>query len=996
MKNRGFFLFLIGAFTLICIYNITATVIRISTDAKLNAMTSEVRSEWLKDEDNRNNFKWAEENSFSLGLDLQGGMFVTLEVGIDEVLASLASNPSDPTLVKALAAARKQQLTSQDGFVSLFVTALQKEAPNAKLAVFFAKGENQISYNSTDGEVIAMLNSKLDAAFENSVQVLRTRIEQFGVDSPTLQASPSTGRVLIELPGVKDADRVRRLLRGTAELGFWPCYRGGEAFNYLIAVNERVRVIKGLTADTTQTDSAKAAQAPKDTTAAADTTQSFTDAIGQGDAKDSTAAAKDSLSQDEQVVKFKKENPFFGLLSPPSQEMLQNSSSPIVGYALASDTAAINKYLALPEIRSILPSDLKLLWTAKPESEENPYYVMIAVKGSREGVAPLTGDVIVDAKQEFGQTGNEPEVTMSMNVDGAKIWKKMTTEYSGQSIAIVLDNLVYTYPTVNDPIPNGRSSISGSFTIDEAKDLANVLKAGKLRAPVRIEGEEIVGPTLGEATTQRGLYSFIAGFIAVVAFMMLYYRSSGVVASIALFINLVFVIGVSSAFHITMTLPGIAGILLALGMAVDANVLIYERIREELEEGRSVRSAISVGFSKALSAIIDGHVTPLITAFILTVVGTGPIKGFGVTLIIGVLTSMISAVVITRVIIDYRVTKSEGKTLSFGSAAAARFFKRIKLDFITNRKRSYAILVTLIVASLAAMLFLGFKLGVDFKGGRQYIVEFSQMPESLDKVRSDLKTAFDGEEPIVKTIGAKAEIMVTTAYKLGEPESEKIVQEKLLAGMNTSYSSLKPTIIKSTNIGPTVARDIRDSAVNAVLFSLLGIFLYIIIRFRRWQFALSAVLSLAFNVLMVLGVFALLGQFTLPFSVEVDQSFIAAILTIVGYTITDTVVVFDRIRETMHDDKTHHDLGWLFNKALNDTLSRTIITPTTVLITAIVMFIFAGSVLQGFMLAMIIGVIVGTFSTLFLASPLALDLLKRFLTVSAPATGSKQPALSTK
>ena len=972
MKNRGFFLSLVIIFTAICLYNIFWTVERISIDADLNASTVAQRSEYLKDEDKRDYYAWAQKNSLSLGLDLQGGMFITLEVGIDEVLKGLTDNPTNPTFVKALELARKKQLTRQDGFIDLFIESVRELDANAKLSSFFAGSKLGLSYTASDGDVAQKLNEEVQIAFDNSLQVIRTRIDQFGVAAANIQAVPSTGRILVELPGVKDAERVRKLLRGTAELGFWPCKTGAEVFSTsLVPINEKIRVLKGLATDTTQTDSS-ATVAAADTTAT-DTTQSLTEALGDSTKTD----AEGNQSQDEQRKKFERENPFFAVLTPPSQDQFTSqSTSPVVGYALPTDTAQVNAYLRLPEVRPLLPTDVKLLWTAKPDSPESPYLTLIAIANTRDGVAPLTGDAIVDTKQDFDPDNNQPIVSMSMNVDGAKIWRKMTSDNKGRSVAVVLDNLVYTYPTVNQEIPNGQSVISGNFTVEEASDLANVLKAGKLRAPVRIEGGEIVGPSLGVQTTQRGLVSFVLGFVAVIAFMAIYYRSSGVVAALALVVNLIFIIGVSSALNIAMTLPGIAGIVLSLGMAVDANVLIYERIREELENGRSFRPAIAAGFKNALSAIIDGNLTTLLTGAILYTVGSGPIRGFAVTLIIGIITSMVSAIVVTRILIDWRTAKSDTPNLSFGIAGATHFFKTRKLDLVKGRKLYYGVTLTLVVAMVASIALLGFKLGVDFKGGRQYIVEFTQMPADIDQVRGDLEQAF-GETAVVKTIGERNQLMVTTAYKINEPDSEDAVQQALLTGMNAHNASLQPKVVRSTTVSATIARDIKTSAIQAVLLSLVGMFLYIFVRFRRWQFGLAAVASLGFNVLMVIGIFALLGQLTLPFSVELDQAFIAAILTIVGYTINDTVVVFDRIRETLHGAKTSTDLSELFNRALNDTLSRTVITSATTLLSALVLFLFAGQIIQGFMLAMILGIVIGTFSTLFVASPLSLDLLRR-------------------
>lgn len=994
MKNRSLVITLLAVFSAICVWNIYWTTTRISLDQQLSDMNAEQRSAWLKDPDNVSHYKRAVDRSFSLGLDLQGGMYITLEIGVDEVVAGLASN-RDATFERALVAARKDN-SSQTGFVDAFVQELKKADPNARLAAYFAS-RLQLPITASDAEVQRELQAEADAAIANAFEVLRRRIDQFGVASPNIQEQPGTGRILVELPGVKDADRVRKLLRGTARLEFWPTYTANEGLSVLLRINERVKQLAGTATDTASLAAAANEAGQTGTTPKADTASSagnLAEALGQKPTGDTTKSSgiDSTASEAVQRAQFEKQNPFFAAFQAIQRE---NGNSPALGYVLVSDTNRVNRWLERPEIRSLIPGDMRLLWTAKPEAENSQVLTLLAIRGNREGKAPLTGDVIVDARQDFEDNGATPSVSMTMNAEGAQKWKKMTTDYLQKSIAVVLDNQVYTYPNVNNVIANGSSSISGNFSIEEAKDLANILKAGKLPAPARIEGEEIVGPTLGTDTTQRGLVSFGLSFAAVLLFLLAYYRGSGLVAIVALVFNLFLVIGISSAMNIVMTLPGIAGIVLSLAMAVDSNVLIYERIREELQAGRNFRAAIKSGFQNALSAIVDGNVTTFLTGLILFAFGSGPIRGFAVTLMIGIVTTLVAALLVTRLILDYYANKSETTNLNFGQHSFSRFFRSLNIDLIGKRRAWYGLTGALVVAAAVAIAVFGFRTGVDFQGGRQYVVGLNVAPSEqvVESVRQDLTNAFQNNQPIVKTVGSKDQLMITTSYLVDDPGAAETVEAALIQGIKQRNAGLNPTILRSSTVGPTVADDIKTGALYAVVFSLLVMFVYIFIRFRRAEFGLASIIGLAFNTIMVLGLFALLGSIdALPFSAEVDQTFIAALLTILGYTINDTVVVFDRIREMSEDKYDRAGLDRLYNRAINDTFSRTIITAVTTLLSALILFFFGGDVLKGFMLALFFGIVAGTYSSILIASPLSLDLILGRNKKQTPATPQRVAA----
>jgi SecD/SecF fusion protein len=973
MRNKNVIATLLVIFALICAYNLFYTFYTFSIESDLNSMTPQEKNEKFKDGDFNETYKNARKNSLSLGLDLQGGMFITMEVGVDEVIRALAENPTDSTFNKAIELARKKKITSQESFVDLFVATMKEIDPNASLASYFSNKDNGISFSTPDNEVIKLLKKEADDAIENTFKNIRTRIDQFGVTSPNIQLQGGSGRILLELPGVKDAERVRKLLKNTAKLEFWTTYTVEEAFPYLEKVNNKVKELKGIAveSDSAKTDSATASSDTSKTKVASATANDSTSDINKVLGKDAAAKNDSSLTDDEKRDKFLKENPFFAVLTFPNFQNM-SASAPVVGYALIQDTAQVNSYLNLPEVKEVLPDDLKLFWTAKPEAKESQYLTLIAVKSTSDNVAPLEGDVIERAKQDFDQ-GGAASVSMTMNSDGAQTWKKLTEANIGKSIAIVMDNLVYTYPTVNNVIPNGQSQITGNFSVEEAEDLANLLKAGKLPAPARIEGEETVGPTLGESNIQGGMFSFILGFFAVMAFMIIYYRSSGLVASLALLVNLFFLLGVSAAFQIVMTLPGLAGIVLTMGMAVDANVLIYERVREELGHGKSMKASIAAGFQNAFSSIMDSNITTFLTGVVLFAFGVGPIRGFAVTLMIGIATSLVAALFVTRFILEYQLAKGK-KPLVFGNDASTRFFSKMDIKMTSRKKSFYIFSGTLTVLSLISIFTFGFKQGVDFKGGRQYIVEFSK-PVDVDQVRENLTESFSGMSPIIKTIGNSNQLMITTNYLIEDGQANDKVISTLLSGLNKSQKVNKENIIKSSIVGPTVASDITRSAIYAVIFSLIIIFLYILIRFYKWQYSLGALASLFHDVIIVLGLYSFIGWLDiLPFSMEIGQDFIAAILTVIGYSVNDTVVVYDRVREDIAEMKTD-SLNSIFNIAINQTLSRTMITSLTTILTAMILFTFGGEVIRNFIFAILFGITFGTYSSVFIASPIALDCL---------------------
>ncbi len=996
MQSKGAIRFIAIAFAVVCLYQLSFTwkTHQIEGRAKdfakgdssaehryLDSMKSEaVYNMWIQ----KYTYSECKEREINLGLDLKGGMNVTLEVSIPEIIRALANNSLDPTFNKALSNAVDKEKTSQKDFVTIFGEEFQKLDKNARLSAIFSNAslQDKISLNSTNEDVLKIIKKEADDAFESTYKILRTRIDKFGVTQPNIQKLSGSGRILVELPGVKDKDRVRKLLQGTAKLEFWETFNLKEIYPALSKADANLRSLVDPSSDTLVNKDAS-----KDTTAGGKKVASTKDstkndssklALAQTINKADTTKSNDTGSNAFKAADAAKKNPLFALLFniPPktNEEAKAMEKSPIMGSCLIKDTAKVNSYLTMPSIKSLFPAECKFLWTVKPSRfKDKNILELIAIKiPGRENKAKLEGDAIVDAAQDFGQMDHRPEITMEMNPDGANTWRRMTAENKDRAIAIVLDDNVYSYPNVINEIPNGRSSITGNFEVNEAKDLANILKAGKLPAPAKIVEEAVVGPSLGQEAINAGLLSFIIALILVLIFMAFYYSSGGMVADIALFANIFFIFGVLASLGAVLTLPGIAGIVLTIGMSVDANILIFERIREELANGKGMRLAIQDGYKMAYSSIIDSNVTTLLIGIILYSFGSGPIQGFATTLVIGILTSLFSAIFITRFIFDWRIAKN--KAIKFASKMTEGAFKNINIDFIGARKYYYIISGTILIAGIISIAVKGFNFGVDFKGGHTYQVQFKQAV-TTEKV-IDVLTPVFGAAPEVKTFGSNNEVKITTTYLIdtNNPTTDSLIEKKLNDGLD-KLTGNGHEIRSSQKVGPTIANDIKISALWAIFFSLVVVFFYILIRFKKWQFSLGAVVSLFHDVVIVLSLFSIFNGI-LPFSLEVDQAFIAAVLTVMGYSITDTVVVFDRLREYLSTHK-KQEIGPVLNQALNATLSRTINTSLTIFFVLLSIFIFGGSVIRGFSFALLIGVVVGTYSSICIATPIVLDFDKK-------------------
>jgi len=941
-------------------------------------------------------FTYAEckKNEINLGLDLQGGMNVTLQVQVKDLIKALSDNNPDPQFNQALSMAIEAQKNSQEDFVTLFEQSWNEVASGGSLAAVFHNRENKDRFpiDATNEEVLTTIKEEADAAVSTAEQVLRKRIDGLGVVQPTIQRQPGTGRIIVELPGVKNKERVRKILQGTAKLEFWETYDNGEIYNNLDQANallsEKIGIRKEEAAkDTTNTEVVAEADSSEVTEEVAEEadSNSLQSLLGEADSS-GAATGVDSANIAQAREDYAKANPLFAKLRPaiyqdPESGNYYAGQGPTVGYASINDTAEINKMLDRRDVMALFPRRMKFLWAAKPYDEDGKFLQLFAMNvSSKEGKAPLEGDVITNARVVNDALGN-PEISMSMNAEGAKKWKIITGAAASQtpkkSIAIVLDNVVYSAPRVDNEIAGGNSSISGQFTIDEAEDLANVLKAGKLPAKIRIIEEAVVGPTLGEEAIQSGFMSFLLALLIVLIYMAFYYSSAGIVADLALLANLFFVMGVLSSLGATLTLPGIAGIVLTIGMSVDANVLIYERIREELRAGKGVRLAIVDGYKNAYSSIIDANITTLLTGIILYIFGTGPIKGFATTLIIGIATSLFAAIFITRILFEWRL--DQNATPRFSTKATAELMTNMRVQFVGKRKMFYLVSGVIIVLGLGSLATRGLNYGVDFTGGRSYIVRFDEAPQ-VAEVAAALGDQFVSEGgiklvPEVKTYGASNQVKITTKYLIDN--SEEGVDEQVESRLNAGLSEISADyeVMSSQKVGPTIADDIKQGAIWSVLFSLIVIFLYIVIRFRKWQFGLGALAAMFHDVLVVLSLFSILYGF-MPFSLEIDQAFIAAILTVVGYSINDTVVVFDRIREYLGIHKRREYEG-VINEALNSTLSRTLNTSLSTLVVLLMIFFFGGEVIQGFVFALIIGIIVGTYSSLCIATPVVVDMRKK-------------------
>ena len=941
------------------------------------------------------------DRQLNLGLDLKGGMNVTLEVSVPDIIRGLSNNSNDPAFIQAIANATRRQATDSKDFVTLFGEEYHRINPNARLAINFQNIElkGKIDFNTSDEDVLKFLKKTMDDAIETSEKTLRTRIDKFGVTQPNIQRLASSGQILIELPGVTDKKRVRKLLQGTANLEFWETYDNGDSKEdgiaaLMLKANTRLKEIMNpkSESDSTKHDSVDVVVGGKTVKQAAkaeaiDTAKAKKDAAGKSLSQQLGTEKLDSAKKGEAKVDSTRKanqtaNPLFSLLQPnvrynEKKEFQGFGPGPVVGTALIKDTAKIGAFLRNPKIKSIFKPYTKFFWAFKSRKEDvsESTLDLYAMNGtSGRGKAPLSGDIITDARVVFDQTsGGTPQISMSMNTDAGNIWRHLTAANVGKSIAIVLDNSVYSAPNIIQEIAGGNSSITGDFTMNEATDLVTILKAGKLPAKAVIVQESIVGPTLGAEAIHKGFVSTLIALVLVLIFMGLYYSKAGWVADFAMIINNFFVIGILASFGAVLTLPGIAGIVLTIAMSVDANILIFERVREELNVGKATALAIKEGYKNAMSSVIDSHVTGLLLGIILYTFGTGPIQGFATTLIIGIVSSLFCAIFITRLVFDRWLGK--GQEIKFGNKYTEHAFKNININFVGKRKLYYVFSSLIIIAGIFSYVHKGgFSLGVDFKGGRSYVVRFDN-PKSTEDVIKALSVSF-GKAPEVKTYGANTQLRITTTYLIDDPstDAETKVEAKLKEGLDKVRGN--PEVVSSQKVGETVSRDIKTKAIWAVMLSCLVMFMFIFIRFKKWQYGLGAVVALFHDVLIVLSVFVIFDG-VLPFSLEITQDFIAAILTVMSYSMTDTVVVFDRIREYLTErnksDLDKNERVKVINYALNSTLSRTINTSLTIFFVLLAIFIFGGETIRGFSFALLIGIVIGTYSSICIATPIVID-----------------------
>lgn len=1006
MTNKGFVLVLTVILTVICLFYLSFTLVshgvqrdavEYATDAKGNISLIKkqhyIDSVWNKPVYNflglaQFTYKEVKNNEISLGLDLQGGMHVTLEISPADIIKGLSGYSQDSSFLKALNEASVRQRNSQENFSTLFFEAYREANPGKKLAPLFATASTRgrISLADSDEKVIGVVQEEIESAIDRSLTILTNRIDQFGTTSPNIQRLTGTGRIQVEIPGADNPQRVRKLLQGVAKLEFWDVVEPNAINSSLVSINE-------LLAREQKEKARESAPAEKQE-------QSLKDALSQnqtaGDSlsdleKSLENAASDSTANGLDSLQNLNVSPLFALSEPAGY----------FRYDL-KDTAVINHIFRRDDVRSLLPRNVGVFWGNKPERfnsndpNETPKLQLYFLDLGRNRTAKLTGESIVSARNDLDEKA-QPAVSMSMNATGTRIWAKWTAEAATKHsrIAIMLDNQVFSAPYVNSEIPNGNSIIQGNFTVEEAKDLANILEAGSLPVSPRIVEEAVIGPTLGQAAQQQGFISIACGLILVVIFMVAYYSKGGLIANLALLFNIFFLLGILAqpAFGTALTLPGIAGIVLTMGMAVDANVLIFERIKEEQLKGRSLKDSVKLGYDHAFSAIFDSNLTTFITGFFLYILGQGPIRGFAITLMIGIITSFFTAIYVSRLFIE-RMTRKHGSQMSFETALGRIVKNRKSFDFVGNRRKAYVASAVLIIAGWIVLAFQGLNLGVDFKGGRSYIVAFNH-PVSATDLKVDLAKSFENKGLEVKNYGSNNVMKVTTSYLIDE-ESEQAdtkVRQALISGIEQIFPGTKYvpenaalddqhfTITGSTKVGATIADDIQDSAWKATIFSLLGIFIYILLRFRKWQYSAGAIIALIHDTSFVFAAYAIGGLF--GFTFEVDQVFVAAILTIIGYSINDTVIIFDRIREYIGLG-TEHDRIKIFNHAINDTLSRTIITSLTVLMVVLVLFIFGGEVLRGFSFSLLVGVVVGSYSSIFIASPLVIDFEKEKQPKQAP------------
>ena len=1001
MQNKGFVKVFAVLLTLVCVFYLSFSFVTRHYTNKAKEIANgdpKVEQDYLDSLSNEKVMLWnwtlkqCREMEISLGLDLKGGMNVILEVSVPDVIKALADNKPDEAFNNALATAAKQAVNSQDDVITLFIREYHKIAPDAKLSELFATQQlkDKVNQKSSDAEVEKVLRAEVKAAVENSFNVLRTRIDRFGVVQPNIQSlEDKMGRIMVELPGIKEPERVRKLLQGSANLEFWETYTAKEILPAMQSADAKLRGIltEGTTADTDTIEAALTEATPVEEKAVS--------------AADSLAAALkgDAAAEDKAAVNMEEIKKQYPLLS-----MLQLNSSgqgPVIGYANYKDTADINKYLAMPEIKAELPKDLRLKWGVSPSEfdKKGQTFELYAIKSTeRNGKAPLEGDVVTDAKDEFDQY-SKPAVSMTMNSDGARRWAQLTKQNIGRSIAIVLDNYVYSAPNVNSEITGGRSQITGHFTPEQAKDLANVLKSGKMPAPAHIVQEDIVGPSLGQESINAGIFSFVVALILLMIYMCsMYGFIPGMVANCALILNFFFTLGILSSFQAALTMSGIAGMVLSLGMAVDANVLIYERTKEELRAGKGVKKALADGYSNAFSAIFDSNLTSIITGIILFNFGTGPIRGFATTLIIGILVSFFTAVFITRIVYEHFMNKDKWLNLTFTTKISKNLMANTHFDFMGTNKKSMIIVSAIIIVCIGSFAIRGLSQSIDFTGGRNFKVQFEN-PVEPEQVRELISSKFGDANVSVIAIGTdKKTVRISTNYRI-EDEGNNVDSEI----ESYLYETLKPvltqnitletfidrdnhtggSIVSSQKVGPSIADDIKTGAIYSVVLALIAIGLYILIRFRNIAYSVGSIVALTSDTIMIIGAYSLFWGI-LPFSLEIDQTFIGAILTAIGYSINDKVVIFDRVRE-FFGLYPKRDKRMLFNDSLNTTLARTINTSLSTLIVLLCIFILGGDSIRSFAFAMILGVVIGTLSSLFIASPIAYNMMKNKKVV-VPAT----------
>lgn len=1007
MQNKGFVRLFSVLLLLVCLYYLSFTAVTNYHENKAKKIAGENNAIELAYLDSiagekvwfGYTFKQCREKELNLGLDLKGGMNVTLEVSIPDILNVLSGYNTSENFQLAIENAKQRQHNSQEDFLNLFYDEFKKIDPDAQLSTIFSTFnlKEKIQRTSTNDEVMKVLNEEVNAAIDNSFNVIRNRIDRFGVVQPNIQRLDAQGRIMVELPGIKEPERVRKLLQGSANLEFWETYELSEIIAHLSDAND---VIRALNEANVQEEVAEVA---------VESTIDETESETETDSLASVIENNDTQTDAEKFAAYKKGNPLFAVLNIYANGG-QVRPGPAVGMALASDTAKVNAYLRMKQVKDVLPRDLALKWTVKSINDESKtgIFELIAIKvTNRDGRAPLSGEVITDANADFGQFSSSANVNMQMNSEGSKTWARLTKENIGKCIAIVLDDYVYSYPRVNSEITGGRSEITGNFTTQEAKDLANVLKSGKMPAPTRIVQEDIVGPSLGQTAIKNGMISFIIAFILVLLYMICYYGLiPGLIADFALLSNMFFMFGIMASFQAVLTLPGIAGIVLTLGMAIDANVLIYERTREELAAGKNLKKAIADGYKNAYSAILDGNITTLLTGIVLFVFGTGPIRGFATTLIIGIITTLFTSIFLTRLLFERIMAKEKMPNLQFTTNITKNWFRNCNINFVKTRKIGYIISGVLMLTAIVSLATKGLEQGIDFSGGRNYVIRFEQpVNDDIDDIRENLSNVFTNSQVSVITMGTANQIRISTNYEIENTADD--IDEKLESML---YNALKNQNLLSENVskdlfvegyvvkdglyqtddhsgatsfgiqssqkvGPTVASDIKISAIWAILISLVVIGLYILIRFRNIAFSVGTIVALIHDTLFIFGIYSIFSSI-LPFSLEIDQTFIAAILTIIGYSVNDTVVIFDRIREDIalypKRDKTS-----LFNMALNSTLGRTFSTSLSTILVVLAMFIFGGETIRGFLFAMLLGMIIGIYSTLYIATPIAFEFSRR-------------------